>query len=255
MFPPKMRHFAGRHAVPHHERDRTLTTLRFETQHRRPFEPRTSRRASLGAVALAATGTLGAGLFPGTTLAQDASPAAGNEAGLGLWSEQLGTLSPDEITRLLLEQNVADVGYNQDLVAVETDYSSDPDFLFPDQPVHEVSLGIELDGNFSVGSGMFLIYPDAATAAGNLQAIAPGEADGTTTWAIPFAGLDGRWQVRGERTAIYLQAGPVVMVGTDEFLSDGALLHLMNSIANLLQNIRHVLFHLYGATNEALGIK
>jgi hypothetical protein len=217
------------------------------------FAARSTRRTAIGATAALGASLLGASPALGQATPA-ASPAAGDEAGLGLWSEQLTALAPDEITRLLLEKVVAPVGYNEGLVAAETDYSSDPDFFFPDKPVHEVSLGFESDGDFEIGSGLFLIYADATTAARNLQTIAPGEEDDTTTWAIPFAGLDGRWQVHGNRSVIYLQAGSVILVGTDELLAIAARTHLMNSIGWVLKNIDHVLFHLYSATDEALGI-
>lgn len=235
-----------------------MTAFRFGNSTPRPFETRSTRRAAI----TGAAGALGTGLLASpAALAQDAtpaaSPAADGEAGLALWSEQLTALSPDEIDRLLLEKEVAPVGYNVGLVAAETDFYDTSDAIFPDMPVHEVSLGFAPDDDgddFEVGSGIFLIYPDLATAARNLQAIEPGQKGDTTVWAIPFAGLDGRWLVEGDRTAIFLQAGPVVMVGTDELLAIAARTHLMNSISWVLKNIDHVLFHLYSATDEALGL-
>ena len=60
--------------------------------------------------------------------------------------------------------------------------------------------------------------------------------------------------MNGRSSAIYLLAGPVILIGTDEFMADGALTHLMNAISNVLLNIDHVLFHLFSATDEALGL-
>ena len=229
-----------------------MTSFPVDLQPTRPFQTRATRRAAIGAAALGATTLLG-----GSAAAQDATPAAGGEAGLGLWSHQLSALTPDEISRLLLEKEVAPVGYNSGLVAAETEFSTADDWPFPDRPAHEVSLGFEpreTGDDFEVGSGLFLIFPDAATAASNLQSIEPGTSGETTIWAVPFAGLDGRWFVNGRSSAIYLLAGPVILIGTDELLADGARTHLMNAISWTLKNIDHVLFHLYSATDEALGI-
>lgn len=194
---------------------------------------------------------------PAPALAQDATPIAGNQAGLGAWSEQLSTLSPDEINRLLLEKPVEPAGYADNIVAVSTDFSADPDWPFPDRPVHEVSLGFEPiddDREFEIGTGIFLVFADAATAASNLLSIEPGQSGDTTIWAVPFAGLEGRWVTSNRSSAIYLQAGPVILVGTDEFMTDGAYVHLMSSISNVLRNIDHVLTHLFKATDQELDL-
>ena len=207
---------------------------------------------------ITAAGAIGASLLTGApALAQDATPIAGNQAGLGAWSEQLSTLSPDEINRLLLEKPVEPAGYADNIVAVSTEFSADPDWPFPDRPMHEVSLGFEPiddDREFEIGTGIFLVFADAATAASNLLSIEPGQSGDTTIWAVPFAGLEGRWVTSNRSSAIYLQAGPVILVGTDEFMTDGAYVHLMSSISNVLRNIDHVLTHLFKATDQELDL-
>lgn len=186
-----------------------------------------------------------------------ASPETSGAVGLAIWSEQLASLPPDLIAERVLAQEVAPAYFNAELEAVETGFSSEPDFPFPGEVVSEVSLGSTnpSTGEFDLQTGMLLMFADARAAASALESMQTGQDDDAMTWDIPFAGLDGRWRVwADDRTMIVLRAGPVILIGSDNFTTIGAREHLMDSVFNVLQNTSHVLFHLYAATNDDLGI-
>lgn len=214
---------------------------------------RTSRRAVMGAAAL-----LGTGLFAPSSLqaSQQATPSPSEPAGLGTWAAQLATLDPNTIVDLVLAKPVNAFFCFHDLEAQVTDFTIS-NFPFPEDLLAEVSIGTTLPstGEFELGTGTMLFLTSVDTATSALASIEPMESEEASVWAVPFAGLDARWTVSGDHnSSIVVQVGPVLVIGTDIFLTDGAYSHLMDNIQNVLQNTAHVLYHLFGATDQELGI-
>ena len=144
------------------------------------------------------------------------------------------------------------------LVARETVFVKDGTLPLHQEVVGEVRLGTEstATGEFEVSTGTMYITADPGIARLLLSQVEIDERPQRSAWEVPFAGLDARWEVVGERsTSILVQAGPVVVLGRDRFLADGAYSHLMDGIRNVLENTAHVLYHLYAATQSELGLE
>lgn len=238
-------------AFPVNQRNDTPMTW---TQLTRTHATTLSRRAALGSAA-----ALGAGLFatqPGLALTQP-TPAVAGHPGLETWSGQLGTLDPAAIVDLLLAKPVAPFMGMWELEVRETSYVTDAGFPHPNKIVGEVSIGTTAQpgGEFEIGTGTMVIMNDADAAAAAIATIEPGQSERQSIWAFPYAGLDARWIVSASGTSsMAVQAGPVLVIGSDMFLTDGAYSHLMDSIQNVLQNTAHIVYHLFAATDQELGI-
>lgn len=92
--------------------------------------------------------------------------------------------------------------------------------------------------------GLFLIFPDAALAAEAVEMALASE--NATAEPLTLAGLDAVMALYGERRAnVMVQADYVVIVSTDEILSDGALTNSFAAQIRALQNALGLTWHLF----------